>query len=256
MFFTLKVRNQRAVCEIHSSHAAVEALTLKGISVRYGKFLAVQSVTFGLAQGELLALIGPNGHGKSSLVNAVAGLVHRGGSVWAFGNALPASDPAAAISAGVVLVPERRHLYPGLSVRDNVLLGGYIQSRRRSASRAWAAVSDTLELFPMLTSRVNERVGNLSGGQQQMVAIARAMAARPKVLLLDEPCLGLAESVSARVYELLLELKGTGMALLLVEENPIRALEISTRTVEIYQGRSLEPDALDFQATTARSHRS
>jgi branched-chain amino acid transport system ATP-binding protein len=218
------------------------ALEVQDVSVRYGKFTAVETASFGLRLGELLALIGPNGHGKSSLVNAIAGLVSRGGVVRAFGAVLPPSDPAGAITAGIVLVPERRHLYPGLSVRDNVLLGGYIRARRLSAARAWAAVSDTLDLFPELAGRLNEKAGNLSGGQQQMVAIARAMAARPKVLLLDEPCLGLAESVGARVYELLVTLKEQGTGVLLVEENPLRALEICTRAVELYQGRSVEPD--------------
>lgn len=226
-------------------NSCVTALSADGVGVCYGKFTAVESASFSLAEGELLALIGPNGHGKSSLVNAVAGLVGRTGTVTVFGKPLNKSDPAAAIQAGIVLVPERRHLYPALSVRDNILLGGFVRSRRRSAVKAWATVADVIEIFPELQARLDVKAGNLSGGQQQMVAIARALAARPRILLLDEPCLGLAESVSERVYELLQNLRGQGHGLLLVEENPLRALEVSTRAVELYRGRTVAPELME-----------
>src|SRR5215469_4147406 len=109
------------------ARAGPPALTVERVSVSYGQFLAVESATFSVAPGECIAVIGPNGHGKSSLVTAVAGLVRRGGAVRVFGTALPAGDPRAAVRAGLVLVPERRHLYPGLTTRDNIMLGSYVR---------------------------------------------------------------------------------------------------------------------------------
>src|ERR1700733_6085089 len=126
------------------------ALEVTDVSVSYGKFLAVESVTLSLAAGECVAVIGPNGHGKSSMVTAVAGLVRRGGSVRVSGADPPPGRPDAAVRAGLVLVPERRHLYPALSTRDNIMLGGYAQTRRLGARRAWEDVSDVLDMFPEL----------------------------------------------------------------------------------------------------------
>ncbi|HZD65119.1 MAG TPA: ATP-binding cassette domain-containing protein [Acidimicrobiales bacterium] len=219
------------------------ALKAVGISVNYGQFRAVESASLRVATGEFVALIGPNGHGKSSLVGAIAGITPRRGVVEAFGEPVAPGSPQRAVRAGLVLVPERRHLYPGLSVRDNVLLGAYSRSRALWATRAWREVADVVELFPELRPHLAQAAGTLSGGQQQMVALARGLAARPRVLLLDEPCLGLAESVSRRVYETLTSLNRAGMTVLLVEENPIRALEICGRTVRMYQGVVRDEDA-------------
>jgi branched-chain amino acid transport system ATP-binding protein len=160
------------------------ALEVEGVSVSYGKFVAVESVTLSVRAGECVAVIGPNGHGKSSMVTAVAGLVRRGGVVRVFGQVLPAGSPGAAVRAGLVLVPERRHLYPELTTRDNIMLGSYSRTRRISARQAWEDVSGVLDMFPELTRLLDQKAGTLSGGQQQMVALARAMAARPRVLRL------------------------------------------------------------------------
>jgi branched-chain amino acid transport system ATP-binding protein len=212
------------------------ALSVERVAVRYGKFTAVESATFAVQEGELVALVGPNGHGKSSLVGAIAGVVPRDGAVIAFGTALRSGDPRQAVRAGVVLVPERRHLYPGMSVQDNILLGAYARTRTPWAWRAWNEAEDALDLFPELRQRLSQAAGTLSGGQQQMVAIARALAARPRLLLLDEPCLGLAEAVSGRVYDALRELNRRGVTLVLVEENPERALAICDREIRMYRG--------------------
>lgn len=212
------------------------ALEVSDVSVSYGKFVAVESVTLSVAAGECVAVIGPNGHGKSSMVTAVAGLVRRGGTVRVFGNALPPGRPDTAVRAGLVLVPERRHLYPDLPVRDNIMLGSYARTRRIGARAAWEDVSDVLDMFPELTRLLDQKAGTLSGGQQQMVALARAMAARPKILLLDEPCLGLAEAVARRVYDWLTQMTATDMTILLVEENPVQALRVADRAVRIYKG--------------------
>jgi len=216
--------------------AAAAALEVSDVSVTYGKFVAVESVTLSVAAGECVAVIGPNGHGKSSMVTAVAGLVRRGGTVRVFGDALPPGRPDTAVRAGLILVPERRHLYPDLPVRDNIMLGSYARTRRLGARAAWADVSDVLDMFPELAKLLDQKAGTLSGGQQQMVALARGMAARPKVLLLDEPCLGLAEAVARRVYDWLAQMTATDMTILLVEENPVHALLVADRSVRMYKG--------------------
>jgi branched-chain amino acid transport system ATP-binding protein len=212
------------------------ALEIESVSVSYGKFVAVESVTLSVGAGECVAVIGPNGHGKSSMVTAVAGLVRRGGTVRVFGATLPAGSPGAAVRAGLVLVPERRHLYPDLTTRDNIMLGSYSRTRRLWARQAWEDVSDVLDMFPELARLLEQKAGTLSGGQQQMVALARAMAAKPRILLLDEPCLGLAEAVARRVYDWLREMAGTDMTILLVEENPMQALLVADRAVRMYKG--------------------
>ena len=177
-----------------AGRAGPPALEVEDVSVSYGKFLAVESATFSVGAGECVAVIGPNGHGKSSMVTALAGLVRRGGAVRVFGAELPVANPRAAVRAGLVLVPERRHLYPELTTRDNIMLGSYIRTRRIRARQAWEDVSGVLDMFPELARLLDQKAGTLSGGEQQMVALARAMAAKPRILLLDEPCLGLAES--------------------------------------------------------------
>jgi branched-chain amino acid transport system ATP-binding protein len=219
------------------------ALEIEDVSVSYGKFLAVESVTLSVRAGECVAVIGPNGHGKSSMVTAVAGLVRRGGAVRVFGQTLPPGSPGAAVRAGLVLVPERRHLYPELTTRDNIMLGSYSRTRRISARQAFEDVSGAvLDMFPELARLLDQKAGTLSGGQQQMVALARAMAARPRVLLLDEPCLGLAEAVARRVYDWLAEMTRTDMTIVLVEENPVQALLVADRAVRMYKGLVERPE--------------
>jgi branched-chain amino acid transport system ATP-binding protein len=217
------------------------ALEIEGVSVSYGKFVAVESVTLTVGVGECVAVIGPNGHGKSSMVTGVAGLVRRGGVVRVFGQPLPAGSPGAAVRAGLVLVPERRHLYPELTTRDNIMLGSYSRTRRIGARQAWEDVSGVLDMFPELARLLDQKAGTLSGGQQQMVALARGMAARPRVLMLDEPCLGLAEAVARRVYDWLGEMTKTDMTILLVEENPVHALLVADRAVRMYKGLVEQP---------------
>jgi branched-chain amino acid transport system ATP-binding protein len=223
------------------------ALEVEGVSVSYGKFVAVESVTLSVGVGECVAVIGPNGHGKSSMVTAVAGLVRRGGVVRIFGQPLPAGSPGAAVRAGLVLVPERRHLYPELTTRDNIMLGSYSRTRRIGARQAWEDVSGVLDMFPELARLLDQKAGTLSGGQQQMVALARGMAAQPRILLLDEPCLGLAEAVARRVYDWLGEMTKTDMTILLVEENPVHAVLVADRAVRMYKGLVEQPGVASYE---------
>jgi branched-chain amino acid transport system ATP-binding protein len=229
------------------------ALAVERVSVSYGQFLAVESATLSVAPGECVAVIGPNGHGKSSMVTAIAGLARRGGTVRVFGTALPVGDPRAAVRAGLVLVPERRHLYPALTTRDNIMLGGYSRTRRIWARQAWDEVSVVVDMFPELARLLDRKAGTLSGGEQQMVALARGMAARPKILLLDEPCLGLAEAVTRRVYDWLGAMTATEMTIVLVEENPVHALQVCHRAVRMYKGllETAEPAGAQQQTEPA-----
>jgi len=212
------------------------ALAISNLSVTYGRVAAVHDVSFEVAEGDCVALIGPNGNGKSSIVMGIAGLVHRRGRVEIFGRPAPADDVSFMPRHGFTLVPERRQLYPQLSVADNIVLGGFSRTRSLRRARASDAHRQALELFPELSDRMKQKAGTLSGGEQQMVAIARGLAADPRILAVDEPCLGLAETVSRRVYDVLRRIHESGRTLLIVEESPVRALQLATRQVEVRNG--------------------
>src|ERR1700733_3775158 len=216
--------------------SGTRALRVTNLSVSYGRVAAVHEVSFDIDEGECVALVGANGNGKSSIVMGVAGLVARRGRVEIFGRDAPPANVMFMAQQGLTLVPERRQLYPQLSVADNIILGRY--SRTRSLRRAKSSESylRALALFPELESHMTQKAGTLSGGQQQMVAIARGLAADPRILAVDEPCLGLAEAVSRRVYDALAGIRDQGRTLLIVEEAPTRALELATRQVEVRNG--------------------
>jgi branched-chain amino acid transport system ATP-binding protein len=212
------------------------ALAVTGMSVTYGDLVAVHDATFSIGQGESVAIIGPNGNGKSSLLMGIVGLARRRGEVTIFGALAPPGDVMWTARRGLTLVPERRQLYPNLSAGDNILLGCYSWTRSARKARRSDAFSRGIDLFPDLRSHLRQAAGTLSGGQQQMVAIARGLAANPKILAVDEPCLGLAEAVSKRVYEALARVHQAGTTLIVVEEAPKRALQICDRRVEVRNG--------------------
>jgi branched-chain amino acid transport system ATP-binding protein len=212
------------------------ALKVTGMSVAYGPVVAVHDATFSIEEGDSVAIIGPNGNGKSSILMGIAGLVARQGEVQIFGAAAPARNVMWTARRGLTLVPERRQLYPNLPAADNIILGCYSWTRSVRKARASDAYAFALDLFPDLRPHLRQAAGTLSGGQQQMVAIARGLAAAPRILAVDEPCLGLAEAVSKRVYEALARVHHEGTTLIVVEEAPRRALQICTRRVEVRNG--------------------
>jgi branched-chain amino acid transport system ATP-binding protein len=212
------------------------ALRVTDLSVSYGDVAAVHDVSFSIREGECVALVGPNGNGKSSIVMGVAGLVARRGRVEIFGRDAPPANVMFMSQQGLTLVPERRQLYPALSVADNIILGRYSRTRSLRRARNSEPYLRALALFPELESHMSQKAGTLSGGQQQMVAIARGLAADPRILAVDEPCLGLAEAVSRRVYDALAGIHSEGRTLLIVEEAPTRALQLATRQVRVQNG--------------------
>ncbi len=226
----------RAGAGVEPVRDGASALAISNLAVTYGRVAAVHDVSFEVAEGDCVALTGPNGNGKSSIVMGIAGLVHRRGRVEIFGRPAPAGDVVFMPRHGFTLVPERRQLYPQLSVADNIVLGSYSRARSLRRARASQAYRQALELFPELSGRMAQKAATLSGGEQQMVAIARGLAADPRILAVDEPCLGLAETVSRRVYEALRRIHEAGRTLLIVEESPARALRLATRQVEVRNG--------------------
>ena len=212
------------------------ALKVTGLSVTYGNVTAVHDATFTVAEADACAITGPNGNGKSSILLGITGMVRRRGTVEVFGTQAPNGDVRWMARHGLTLVPERRQLYPDLSAWDNVILGCYSWTRSVGRARRSGSFGRALDLFPELQPHLRQAAGTLSGGQQQMVAIARGLASNPKILVVDEPCLGLAEAVARRVYDVLARIHADGTTLIVVEEAPKRALTLCNRRVEVRNG--------------------
>ena len=211
-------------------------LRLEGACLDYGGFRALSGVDLHAEAGELIVLLGANGAGKSSIFGAVSGL-HRlsAGAITLEGRPISGLAPAAIVRAGVVHCPEGRKLFPGMSVRRNLVLGAYVHRRDRAGI---ARQLDTvLDLFPILRAKQHDPAGSLSGGQQQMVAIGRALMGRPRVLLLDEPSLGLAPLVVAQMFGVIGDINRGGTTVLLAEQNAYAALRIASRAYVIEAGR-------------------
>ena len=211
---------------------------MTGLSARYGAVAALRDVSLEVRAGELVALIGANGAGKSTLLRAIAGLVApAAGRVTLDGRDVTGQAPEAMIRAGVALVPERRRVFAPLTVLDNLELGGYALPRGRNfRSRLEAGVEEAYRLFPVLRRRRDQLAGTLSGGEQQMLAIGRALMTRPRLLLCDEPSLGLAPLVVAEIMRLLSTLREAGTTILLVEQNARMALRSADRAYVLEVG--------------------
>jgi branched-chain amino acid transport system ATP-binding protein len=210
-------------------------LEARNLAIAYGDATAVWDVSLDVDDGEVVSVIGPNGAGKSTLINSVAGLLRwRSGSLRTAGVDLAAVPAHHVCRHGIALVPEGRRLFTRMSVEENLEMGCY-RGEARGARRS--SLDRVYTLFPILRQRRRQIAGSLSGGQQQMVAIGRALMARPRLLLLDEPSLGLAPAVVDQVFETLRVIHAEGVAVLLVEQNVARALELADRAYVLEQGR-------------------
>ncbi len=208
-------------------------LSVRDMDVSYGHVRAVDGLSFEIQRGEVVALIGPNGAGKSSTLRAIAGLVPiAAGDVWLFEQSIRHTPAHQLPRKGLVLVPEGRHVFGEMSVLDNLRLGAHTRSSRETAEQ----LERSFALFPILRERARQAAGTLSGGEQQMLAIARAMMSRPEMLMLDEPSLGLAPVIVKQMFELLRELHASGMTILLVEQNARMALEVADRAYVLQTG--------------------
>jgi branched-chain amino acid transport system ATP-binding protein len=216
-------------------------LRVRDLAAGYGGLPALHGVSLEVKRGEIVALVGANGAGKSTLLRAIAGLLPpRGGRIELDGDRLDGRPAHEIVRAGIAYVPEGRRLFGRLTVLDNLLLGAF--SHRDEQSRA-RGLDEAMALFPVLKERSRQLAGTLSGGEQQMLAIARGLMSRPRVLLLDEPSLGIAPKLVARIYEALASINRTGLTLLLVEQNVRAALACASRAYVLQTGRIVREGA-------------
>jgi branched-chain amino acid transport system ATP-binding protein len=210
-------------------------LEVVDVEVAYGAAPALWGVSLEVRSGELLCVVGPNGAGKTTLINAIAGIQRtRAGRIVFEGRDITQLAPHRFCEAGIALVPEGRRLFTRMSVLENLELGSYLPAARKRRAESLAAA---IALFPMLEEKLGSPAGDLSGGQQQMVAIARALMARPRLLLLDEPSLGLAPLIVHDMLAAIRRINADGMAVLLVEQNVAMAMELSHRAYVLEEGR-------------------
>ena len=213
----------------------ITMLEIKGLNVSYEKVQVLWDLSFNIEDGEVVTLLGSNGAGKSTTVKTIQGLLKPGsGSIRLMNTSIDGLPAYKIVEEGIALVPEGREIFPKMSVLENLILGAYV-------SRAKDMKEDSLEwvfsLFPKLEERKGQLAGTMSGGEQQMLAIARALMSKPKLLMLDEPSLGLAPVIVLQVFEIIKKLKEEGVTVLLVEQNVHHALEISDRAYIMEKGR-------------------
>jgi branched-chain amino acid transport system ATP-binding protein len=210
-------------------------LQIEGLMVRYGATVAVRELSLEVKEGELVGLVGPNGAGKSTTLSAIMGFQRpAGGSIRLRGRSIVGTPPELVARMGVALVPEGRQIFGSLSVADNLRLGATVRRDRHAVEADYKAL---LARFPGLEKRLARPARGLSGGEQQQLAIARALLSAPSLLLLDEPTLGLAPRMVDEIFDLLSELRKQGMTILLVEQNALRTLELADHSYVLRSGR-------------------
>jgi branched-chain amino acid transport system ATP-binding protein len=224
-------------------------LQVKGLTVAYGPIQAVRDVSFDVKQGELVSLLGSNGAGKTTTLRAISGLIKTAkGAVSIEGSDLLSMEPSARVQRGLAHVPEGRRVFASMSVHENLALGGYTTSRAKNEEQLEAV----LQLFPILAERRKQLSGTLSGGEQQMLAIGRALMSRPKLLMMDEPTMGLSPKMVDVILAKIRDIRRQGTTVLMVEQNALDAISMSTRVYVMRSGGivfegagdSLTPDIL------------
>ncbi len=220
-----------------------EILQIKDLQVSYGGIDAVRGISFNVREGEIVTLIGANGAGKSSTLRAISGLVKpRGGSIMFNGDDITGLDPTAVVSKGLMMVPEGRKIFPNLTVLENLRIGAYLRKDQLDSD-----IEMVYNYFPRLKERSWQAGGTLSGGEQQMLAVGRALMGRPKLLMMDEPSLGLAPIVVQGIFEIIEQIHKAGTTVLLIEQNANMALHVADRAYVIENGRiSMEGTGKDL----------
>lgn len=214
--------------------ALLEAMDLESA---YGDFKALHGVSFTVERGEIVSIVGANGAGKTTTLKSLLGIVRPSAGTIAFeGERIDGCRPADIVERGVALVPEGRNLFREMSVEENIVMGAHVPRAHHGMRER---LQKMFEQFPMLSARRRQAAGTLSGGQQQIVAIARALMSEPSVLLMDEPSLGLAPKVTLEVFGLIRQINEQGIAVVLVEQNVVQALELASRAYVISEGRTV-----------------
>ncbi|MDQ6619337.1 MAG: ABC transporter ATP-binding protein [Pseudomonadota bacterium] len=214
----------RATATVCSGPANVPLLEVRHLRVAYGKVEAVHDVSLRVTAGSIVSVIGPNGAGKTTLLLALMGLLPSHGEVFYEGQDVSAASVETRVKRGLILVPERRELFAAMTVADNLELGAF--TRRRDAD-ALRTLDDVYARFPRLSERARQLAGTLSGGERQMLAMGRALMGKPRLLMLDEPSLGLAPIVVREIFSIIADLRAAGVAILLIEQNARAALQVS-----------------------------
>ena len=209
-------------------------LEVKNLSVHYGMIQAVRNVNFKVNEGEIVSLIGANGAGKSTILKTLSGLIQPSeGEIVYLGENIASTSAKKIVEKGLVQVPEGRHVFPGLTVKENLELGAFLRKDKEEIQKDMEAV---FERFPILKERKDQDAQTLSGGEQQMLAMGRALMSRPKLLLLDEPSMGLAPIFIREIFKIIQEIQKTGTTVLLIEQNAKMALSISNRAYVLETG--------------------
>ena len=209
-------------------------LEVKNLSVHYGMIQAVRNVDFTVNEGEIVSLIGANGAGKSTILKTLSGLIHPSeGEIVYLGENIASTSAKKIVEKGLVQVPEGRHVFPGLTVKENLELGAFLRKDKEEIQKDMEAV---FERFPILKERKDQDAQTLSGGEQQMLAMGRALMSRPKLLLLDEPSMGLAPIFIREIFKIIQEIQKTGTTVLFIEQNAKMALSISNRAYVLETG--------------------
>lgn len=212
-------------------------LSVKNINVFYGAIHAITNISFKVDEGEIVTLIGANGAGKSTTLNTISGLLRsRTGDIKFMGNSIAKTSPNKIVESGLVMVPEGRRIFLGLTVEENLEMGAYT----RPKTEIKQSMEQVYELFPRLKERQNQIGGTLSGGEQQMLAMGRALMAKPKLIMLDEPSMGLAPLLVDLIFEIIADLHKAGSTILLVEQNAQAALSIADRAYVLETGKIIK----------------